>query len=210
MPNNSHSQSVPIGAGLLAVARVPSPRRPRRRPPQRRLRRRDQSLLAADARRRAEDLPLRHVRQRGVLGRRAAAAQGDRRREERRRRPGRQRRRPRSSRRPQGRRRRAARRRCRSRSRPARSTSTTRRRPSRCSSSTRSSASRAVRPTSGVNVDGHPVRALPLDRRRFVRAGHRQAPRRLGQPRPQRRRDRLARAEPASRSPTCWASTTRP
>ena len=39
-------------------------------------------------------------------------------------------------------------------------------------------------------VDGHPVRALPLDRRRFVRARHRQAAGRLGQPRSQRRRDR--------------------
>ena len=44
------------------------------------------------------------------------------------------------------------------------------------------------------HLDGHPVRALPLDRRRFVRAGHRPPARRLGQPRSQRRRHRRARA----------------
>ncbi len=37
---------------------------------------------------------------------------------------------------------------------------------------------------------GITVRALPLDRRRLVRARHRQAARRLAEPRPQRRRDR--------------------
>ena len=45
-------------------------------------------------------------------------------------------------------------------------------------------------------LDGHPVRVLPLDRRRLVRSRHRKAPRRMGEPRPERRRDRLARAEP--------------
>ena len=48
----------------------------------------------------------------------------------------------------------------------------------------------------GVTVDRHPVRALPLDRRRLVRAGHRQAPRRLAEPRSERRRDRVAGAQP--------------
>ena len=38
------------------------------------------------------------------------------------------------------------------------------------------------------------LRALPLDRGRLVRAGHRPAARRLAQPRPRRRRDRRARA----------------
>ena len=47
-------------------------------------------------------------------------------------------------------------------------------------------------------LGGHRVRAVPLDRGRLLRAGHRQAPGRLGQPRPQRRGDRLAVAEPAA------------
>ena len=52
-------------------------------------------------------------------------------------------------------------------------------------------------------VDGHPVRVLSLDRRQLVRARHRQAAGRLGQPRSQRRRDRVACAEPQAvhRSP---------
>ncbi len=45
-------------------------------------------------------------------------------------------------------------------------------------------------------VDGNPVRILSLDRRQLVRARHRQAARRLAQPRSQRRRDRVAGAEP--------------
>ena len=61
-----------------------------------------------------------------------------------------------------------------------------------------------------AQVDRHPVRALPLDGRRLVRARHRQAARRLAEPRPQRRRDRRARAEPHAGRPTCSASTTRP
>ena len=42
-------------------------------------------------------------------------------------------------------------------------------------------------------VGRHDVRGLPLDRERLGRAGHRQAPGRLGQPRPQRRRNRQSR-----------------
>ena len=87
-----------------------------------RQRRRYRALLPGDARRGAQDVPLRHVRQRGVLGRRPAAAQGDRGRKERRRRRRACRRRPRS---PSASR--STRTRCptrsRSRSRPARSTS---------------------------------------------------------------------------------------
>ena len=71
---------VPIGAGLLALAAGAIAAPPKAPPPKGRLRRRDHALFAADAGRRAQDVPLRHLRQRGVLGRRAAAAQGDRRR----------------------------------------------------------------------------------------------------------------------------------
>ena len=45
---------------------------------------------------------------------------------------------------------------------------------------------------------GITVRLLPLDGRRLVRARHRTAARRLAEPRPQRRRDRLAGPEPAA------------
>ena len=47
------------------------------------------------------------------------------------------------------------------------------------------------------------VRALPLDGRRLVRSRHRQAARRLAEPRSERRRDRRAGARSVSRSPTC-------
>ena len=50
-----------------------------------------------------------------------------------------------------------------------------------------------------AEVDRHPVRAVPLDRRRLVRAGHRPPARRLGEPRSERRRDRRARARPERR-----------
>ena len=45
---------------------------------------------------------------------------------------------------------------------------------------------------------GHHLRALPLDRRRLIRAGHRSPTRRLGGSRPERRRDHRARAERAA------------
>ena len=61
-----------------------------------------------------------------------------------------------------------------------------------------------------AELGGHHVRPVPLDGRRLVRAGHRQAARRLGEPRSERRRDRRARAEPPAASPTCSASTRRP
>ena len=51
-------------------------------------------------------------------------------------------------------------------------------------------------------VRRHPVRAVPFDRGRLVRARHRQAPRRVGQSRSEHRRDRGDRAEsPAVQRP---------
>ena len=48
-------------------------------------------------------------------------------------------------------------------------------------------------------VDGHPVRALPLARGRLVRPRHRAPARRLAEPGPRRRQDRLAVARPVAR-----------
>ena len=147
----------------------------------------------ADARGGPPHLPLRHLRRRSVLGRRAQAAPGDRGRAQRRRRPGRQ---PgdRARRRTQGRRRGAARRRAQGdparpresersggHARPARSQR--RRRPHR--------PARARRPPC---LGRHPVRAVPLDGRQLGRARHRPPARRLAEPRSERRRDHRARA----------------
>ena len=55
----------------------------------------------------------------------------------------------------------------------------------------------------------HPVRALPFHGGRLAGARHRPPPRRLGQPRPERRRDRRTSRPTCRRSPTCWASTSR-
>ena len=85
-----------------------------------------------------------------------------------------------------------------------------RRRRSRCCSSMRWSASRASSTRRRADVGRHPMRAVPLDRRRLVRAGHRPAPRRLGEPRSERRRDHRARARSVRRSRRCSASTKRP
>ena len=58
-----------------------------------------------------------------------------------------------------------------------------------------------------LTLGRHPVRAVPLDGRRFVRAGHRHRLRWLGQSRSQRRRDHRARAGSVGASRRCSAST---
>ena len=155
-----------------------------------------------------EDLSLRHLRQRGVLGRHAAAAQGDR-----------------------GRRRTAA-------SAPAFRPKTALAVGLKVDADALPAALKKqlkagkvdlddpattlallklnavvgvtalAQPRRRRQVDGHPVRAVPFDRRRFVCARHRQAAGRLGQPRPQRRRDRRRSRRTSSRSRICSASTT--
>ena len=149
----------------------------------------------ADAEGRTQDLPLRDVRQRGLLGRHAGTAQGHRRRQEWRRRP---RRLAQSGprRRPQGRRRRAA--------RGVEGADQGRQGQSRRSGDDdcapqgerRGRRDGFCQSQRQRQVDGHPVRVLPLHRRQFLRARHRQAARRLGQPRSQRRRHRVAGAQP--------------
>ena len=92
--------------------------------------------------------------------------------------------------RPEGRRHERCRRRCVKASRGQGRPRPPRRRRWRCSSSTRSSASRASSTARDAPLGGHHLRGVPLDRQQLVRAGHRAAARRVGQPRPQRRRHR--------------------
>ena len=79
-------------------------------------------------------------------------------------------------------------------------------RPRRSGDDARAAAARRGRRRDGcstrtaLDVGRHPVRALPLDRRRFVRARHRPSPRRLGEPRSERRGDRRAVARPLAPS----------
>ena len=133
-------------------------------------------------------LPLRHLRRPGLLGRRAAAAQGDRGREARRRRA-----RPepedRAGRRSEGRRQRASR-----RGRPG----AIKQGKVDLDDPTTTLALLKLNAVVGVkgffNAKGtlqlgrHHLRRVPLHGGRLVRAGDRPAARRLGQPRPQRRR----------------------
>ena len=141
-----------------------------------------------------QHLPLRYLRLGSLLRRCLAASPGHRGREERRRGTGRQ---PedRAGGRPQGGRRGLAGgaesapqgrqgepRRSRHHARPAQA---------QCGGR----ADRQVRRRRPDHLAGDPMRPMPLERRRLVRTRHRQAPGRLGQPRPERRRHRLARAE---------------
>ena len=61
---------------------------------------------------------------------------------------------------------------------------------------------RVFRPERDLDVDGHPMCPVSFDGRRLVRAGHRQAARRLGKSRSERRRHRGAGARPVRRWPS--------
>ena len=144
--------------------------------------------------RRAEHLPPRHVRRPGLLGRRAAAASRDRRREERRRRPWPQ---------PEGRAGRRAQGRLggdpegdggRDQGRQGRPE-----RPGGDAGAAEAECRRRrqglLRPRRPADVGRPHLCVLPLHGRRLVRARHRSPPRRLAEPRPERRRDHRAGAE---------------
>ena len=140
------------------------------------------------------DLPLRHVRRRGVLGGRASAAHGDRGGGARRGRAGSE---PEDGarRRPQGRLGRASPlAEAGSRGRPSRP-----RRSGHHARAPRPGRGRrpagVLRPRPHTALDRDHLRLLPLHGRRLVRAGHRETTRRLAEPRPQRGRDRRAGAE---------------
>ena len=98
-------------------------------------------------------------------------------------------------------------RRCARPSRLARSISTTRRHAHPAQAQLGGRRQGLLRQQRPAQLGRHRVRPVPLHRRQLVRAGHRSPARRLGQPRPRRRRDHRRSPPTCSRSPRCSART---